>query len=107
MAYEKILLGRKLALVVLRLVEQVLRWNGRMERSRGIDHENDGNAEDYLLWMIDTWNCLLKRPVKNVSFDRSVFAFCSGMGYRVTLISREIEKDATAFFYMMALEYPQ
>lgn len=77
-------------------------WKGR-----GIDHENDGNAEDYLLWMIGTWNFLLKRPVKIVSFDRSRFAFCCGMVYRVTLISREIEEDATAFFYMMALEYSQ
>lgn len=76
-------------------------------KSRGIDHENDGDAEDYLLWMIDTWSCLFERPVKIVSFDRSKFAFCVGMGYRVTLISRKIEENSSAFFYMMALKYSQ
>lgn len=77
-------------------------WKGR-----GIDHEHDGNAEDQLLWIIDTWNCLFERPVKIVSFDRSKFAFCGGTGYRVTLVSREIEDHASAFFYMKALEYSQ
>ncbi|KAF7907672.1 uncharacterized protein EAF01_005258 [Botrytis porri] len=37
----------------------MVRWKGR-----DIDHENGGDAEDYLLWTIDTWNYLLERPVK-------------------------------------------